>query len=67
MGLRSLRISAYLPQGKEEADRCDSSLGLEDDREFPVEILPHLFLGNAANSEDIESLDKHGIKVTNWN
>uniref|UniRef100_A0A1B6F2Q1 Dual specificity protein phosphatase n=2 Tax=Cuerna arida TaxID=1464854 RepID=A0A1B6F2Q1_9HEMI len=70
MGLRSLRISAYLPSAKgkpdsaelPETERCDSSLGLEDDREFPVEILPHLFLGNAANSEDIESLSKHGIK-----
>jgi dual specificity MAP kinase phosphatase len=43
-------------------DRCDSSLGLEDDREFPVEILPHLFLGNAANSEDSQSLERHGIQ-----
>ncbi|GFG30143.1 hypothetical protein Cfor_09536, partial [Coptotermes formosanus] len=33
-------------------DRCDSSLGLEEDRDFPVKILPHLFLGNAATSED---------------
>lgn len=69
MGLRSLRISTYLPSAKgkselPETDRCDSSLGLDDDREFPVEILPHLFLGNAANSEDIESLSKHGIKVS---
>lgn len=43
-------------------DRCDSSLGLEDDREFPVEILPHLFLGNAANSEDSQALLKHSIQ-----
>lgn len=71
MGLRSLRISTYLPNAKgkpdsaelPETERCDSSLGLEDDRDFPVEILPYLFLGNAANSEDIESLSKHGIKV----
>jgi dual specificity MAP kinase phosphatase len=35
---------------------------LEDDREFPVEILPHLFLGNAANSEDSQSLERHGIQ-----
>lgn len=75
MGLRSLRISAWRPgtrgrngngsgESSDSADeRCDSSLGLEDDREFPVEILPHLFLGNAANSEDLESLSKHGIKV----
>lgn len=44
-------------------DRCDSSLGLEDDKDFPVEILPHLYLGNAANSEDSESLSRHGIQV----
>ncbi|KAK9732309.1 Dual specificity phosphatase, catalytic domain [Popillia japonica] len=43
-------------------DRCDSSLGLEDDREFPVEILPYLFLGNAANSEDSQALAKHSIQ-----
>ncbi|XP_066993527.1 dual specificity protein phosphatase Mpk3 [Anabrus simplex] len=43
-------------------DRCDSSLGLEEDRDFPVEILPHLFLGNAANSEDSEALSRHSIK-----
>lgn len=38
-------------------------LGLEDDREFPVEILPYLFLGNAANSEDQQALAKHSIQV----
>lgn len=43
-------------------DRCDSSLGLEDDRDFLVEILPHLFLGNAANSEDSEALSRHHIQ-----
>jgi len=44
-------------------DRCDSSLGLEDDKDFPVEILPYLYLGNAANSEDSDSLSRHGIQV----
>ncbi|KAK9890845.1 hypothetical protein WA026_012191 [Henosepilachna vigintioctopunctata] len=43
-------------------DRCDSSLGLEDDREFPVEILPYLFLGNAVNSEDSQALARHNIQ-----
>lgn len=43
-------------------DRCDSSLGLEDDKEFPVEILPYLFLGNEANSRDIRALHKHSIQ-----
>lgn len=44
-------------------DRCDSSLGLEDDKEFPVEILPYLFLGNASNSEDSQALARHNIQV----
>ncbi|XP_044753553.1 dual specificity protein phosphatase Mpk3 [Coccinella septempunctata] len=43
-------------------ERCDSSLGLEDDREFPVEILPYLFLGNANNSEDSQALARHSIQ-----
>ncbi|KAF2885666.1 hypothetical protein ILUMI_20517 [Ignelater luminosus] len=43
-------------------DRCDSSLGLEDDKEFPVKILPYLFLGNAANSEDRQALARHSIQ-----
>ena len=43
-------------------DRCDSSLGLDDDRDFLVEILPHLFLGNAANSEDSEALSRNHIQ-----
>ncbi|XP_046453118.1 dual specificity protein phosphatase 9-like [Daphnia pulex] len=29
---------------------------------FPVEILPHLFLGNAQNSRDCDALDKHRIR-----
>lgn len=31
---------------------------------FPVEILPHLFLGNAQNSRDCDALDKHRIRVS---
>lgn len=31
---------------------------------FPVEILPHLFLGNAQNSRDCDALDKHHIRVS---
>lgn len=30
---------------------------------FPVEILPHLFLGNAQNSRDCDALNKHHIRV----
>ncbi|XP_044726736.1 dual specificity protein phosphatase Mpk3 isoform X2 [Chrysoperla carnea] len=43
-------------------ERCDSSLGLEEDRDFPVEIVPHLYLGNAANSEDSQALARHSIQ-----
>jgi hypothetical protein len=37
---------------------------LEEDRDFPVLILPHLFLGNAATSEDSEALSRHSIEVS---
>lgn len=33
---------------------------------FPVEILPHLFLGNAQNSRDCDALDKHRIRVSSF-
>ncbi|CAB3374155.1 Hypothetical predicted protein [Cloeon dipterum] len=72
MGLRSLRISSSSSSASsssgggssdvDDADRCDSSLGLDEDREFPVEIVPFLFLGNAANSEDSEALQRHRIQ-----
>ncbi|XP_059469659.1 dual specificity protein phosphatase Mpk3-like [Neocloeon triangulifer] len=72
MGLRSLRISSSSSSASsssgggssdvDDADRCDSSLGLDEDREFPVEIVPFLFLGNAVNSEDIEALQRHRIQ-----
>lgn len=29
---------------------------------FPVEVLPNLYLGNAKNSADLDSLYKNGIK-----
>lgn len=36
--------------------------GPEEDKDFAVEILPHLYLGNAANSEDREALARHRIQ-----
>ncbi|RXG55751.1 Dual specificity protein phosphatase 7, partial [Armadillidium vulgare] len=68
VGLTSLRISPLdadpsNPRGSLVG--CDSSLGREtplDDLCFPVEILPHLFLGNAQNSGDKEALNRHKIK-----
>ncbi|VVC26546.1 Protein-tyrosine phosphatase-like,Rhodanese-like domain,Tyrosine specific protein phosphatases domain,Dual [Cinara cedri] len=45
-----------------DVDSSSSILGFDEDRDFPVEILPDLFLGNAANSEDLEWLKKHRIE-----
>lgn len=46
-----------------DVDSSSSILGYDEDRDFPVEILPDLFLGNATNSEDLEWLKKHRIEV----
>ncbi|KAK1118259.1 hypothetical protein K0M31_015302 [Melipona bicolor] len=64
MGLRSLRISTPPTRSYSDSDSdstCDS-VGPEEDKDFPVEILPHLYLGNAANSEDREALARHRIQ-----
>jgi len=47
-----------------DVDSSSSILGYDEDRDFPVEILPELFLGNAVNSEDLEWLKKHNIEVS---
>ncbi|KAG7299606.1 hypothetical protein JYU34_016591 [Plutella xylostella] len=64
MGLRSLRISG---SGCDDALSSGSSSECEDahahaPQDFPVEILPNLFLGNSGNSEDEDSLQRHNIK-----
>lgn len=64
MGLRSLRISG---SGCEEALSSGSSSECEDahahvPQEFPIEILPNLYLGNSTNSEDCDALARHNIK-----
>ncbi|XP_063992027.1 dual specificity protein phosphatase Mpk3 isoform X2 [Diachasmimorpha longicaudata] len=64
MGLRSLRISTPPTRAYSDSDSdstCDS-VGPDEDKDFPVEILPHLYLGNAANSEDHEALTRHRIQ-----
>lgn len=52
-------------------DFCDSCLDLAGDGStppvsdpcpFPVEILPHLYLGNARNSVDLDALERHKIR-----
>ncbi|KAG8240383.1 hypothetical protein J437_LFUL002524 [Ladona fulva] len=45
-----------------EAGCCSSASSTDGSSDFPVEILPHLFLGNAANSEDGEALSRHHIQ-----
>ncbi|XP_039748819.1 dual specificity protein phosphatase Mpk3 isoform X1 [Pararge aegeria] len=64
MGLRSLRISG---SGCDDALSSGSSSECEDththvQQEFPIEILPNLYLGNSTNSEDCEALARHNIK-----
>ncbi|XP_066969459.1 dual specificity protein phosphatase 7-like [Macrobrachium rosenbergii] len=64
VGLKSLRITCL--EAEEEVEgACDSSLGRDtplDDLGFPVEILPHLYLGNAKNSGDRDALNRHKIR-----
>ncbi|CAG0881093.1 unnamed protein product [Darwinula stevensoni] len=78
MGLQSLRIdscesvrsldSLDSSLGLDDDNHSSSGSGLGSNHYpppspgFPVEILPHLFLGNAQNSEDAEALKKHGIQ-----
>ncbi|XP_032510953.1 dual specificity protein phosphatase Mpk3-like [Danaus plexippus] len=64
MGLRSLRISG---SGCDDALSSGSSSECEDmhthaPQDFPIEILPNLYLGNSNNSEDCEALARHNIK-----
>ncbi|XP_063621124.1 dual specificity protein phosphatase Mpk3-like isoform X1 [Cydia splendana] len=63
MGLRSLRISG---SGCEEGLSSGSSSECEEPHahapDFPVEILPNLYLGNSTNSEDCDALARHNIK-----
>lgn len=62
VGLKSLRISC-LDAEEDVEGACDSSLGRDlDDLGFPVEILPYLYLGNAKNSGDRDSLNRHKIR-----
>ncbi|KAF3427218.1 hypothetical protein E2986_07411 [Frieseomelitta varia] len=61
------QTSSEGPPGQDSNEDSDSdstcdSVGPEEDKDFPVEILPHLYLGNAANSEDREALARHRIQ-----
>lgn len=67
-GLEMLRITSSVLDAPESdaGERCDSGLAptpqdSSTTAPFPVEILPNLFLGNATNSCDLESLERHDI------
>ncbi|XP_050733103.1 dual specificity protein phosphatase 7-like isoform X2 [Eriocheir sinensis] len=65
VGLKSLRITCLEAEEEGVEGACDSSLGRDtplDDLGFPVEILPHLYLGNAQNSGDRDALNRHKIR-----
>ena len=57
LGLESEPLPAAVDalQTDLQADQADPG--------FPVEILPYLFLGNAQNSRDCNSLNRHHIRV----
>lgn len=58
-----------LPSSSTEESSSDSEhldTGFDDDRDFPSEIVPYLYLGNAANSVDLEALSRHGIQVKHF-
>lgn len=62
---RSLRISG---SGCDDALSSGSSSECDEahthaPQEFPIEILPNLYLGNSTNSEDCDALARHNIKV----
>ena len=67
---RSLRIST--PLSDSACSSTDSSDGESASNypiepygcEEPIEILPGLFLGNGAHSEDINALQKYNIRVS---
>lgn len=67
LGLCNLRISddsilRGVPGVNPEADVPTPNTYNNDPSEFPVKVLPYLYLGNAQNSADMECLYKNGIK-----
>ena len=59
--LEKISHSSTHTSSADSSDTEDSSLSIDDDRDFPVEVLPFLFLGNANNSSDNDSLSRNGI------
>ena len=59
MGLKNLRISDDSAYGTSSESDSETTPHLSP---FPVQVLPHLFLGNAKNSADLNQLKNFGIK-----
>ena len=57
IGLSNLNLRDFstCPEKQPSPSTCNSNV-------FPVQVLPYLYLGNAQNSEDMDCLNKHGIK-----
>ena len=63
LGLGNLKLHEPPPDPALSADPAHHHTdGQPGTSVFPVEVLPHLFLGNCENSKDIGCLHKHGIK-----
>lgn len=55
-GLRNLRLTATTTEQREDPHPSPAA------PTFPVEVLPHLFLGDAKNAADLECLQGKGIR-----
>uniref|UniRef100_V9KWI9 Dual specificity protein phosphatase n=1 Tax=Callorhinchus milii TaxID=7868 RepID=V9KWI9_CALMI len=69
LGLGGLRISSDSSDIESDADRdpnsateCEGSPLSNNQPSFPVEILPHLYLGCAKDSTNLDVLGKYGIR-----
>lgn len=64
LGFKNLTISCSEDGDSEDSvdSGHDSGEFSPNESQFPVEILPYLFLGNSRNSSDLQALDKHNIR-----
>ncbi|KAK6175402.1 hypothetical protein SNE40_013873 [Patella caerulea] len=60
VGLCNLRISEDSAYGTSSDSENDGTPCLQSP--FPVQVLPHLYLGNAKNSADLNQLKQNGIR-----
>lgn len=64
LGFKNLTITCSDDRDSEDSvdSGHDSGEFSPNESQFPVEILPYLFLGNSKNSSDLQALDKHNIR-----